>query len=711
MKPIAITEENDRFEARFSFDYPTKDYLKSRGFRFDGTKKVWWTKDGDLARDVEQVSRMSSEELLQQAERQQAERQQAIDLSRATSADVDIPVPADLAYLPFQRAGIVYGSERDGVLIGDEMGLGKTIQAIGIVNTAPDARSVLIICPASLKINWRNEFERWDVKGLSVGIANGGSFPSTDVVILNYEIVKRNRPAIDARSWDVMIVDESHYIKNPKAQRTQAILGRAKKRGDDREEIPPITARRRVFLSGTPFVNRPVEFWPIVETLDPTGLGSSFWTYVNRYCAAFNSGYGWDFSGASNLDELQQRARSTFLVRRLKKDVLKELPPKRRQVIEIPADGFESLLATEAELDARNEETLRSLRADVEIAKASEDPDVYRAAVDRLREAAQVAFESIAQMRHDLAMAKVPAIIEHLESAIESSGKVVLFVWHRDVVQAIMEKFGDSAVQVHGGVPVHLRQAAVERFQTDPKISLFVGTIKAAGVGLTLTESSHVVFGELWLVPGDMSQAEDRCHRIGQDESVLVQHLVVDGSYDARMAKILIKKQAVLDAALDREERLVPTKEEAALSAAALEILRAKEDAHALGADFEPEEEEEIPPTSSDWQFDWNVAREERAATTRLSREQIERAARLIGSEQSAAIMTCLRILAAQNPDYASQRNGVGFNKPDTAIGMQLAALDFLTARQAALGQEIIKKYHRQLPAATLAQAMGEEVF
>ena len=495
--------------------------------------------------------------------------------------------------------------------------------------------------------------------------------------------------------------------KNPKAQRTQAILGRKAKRGDDRNEILPIAARRRVFLSGTPFVNRPVEFWPIVETLDPTGLGSSFWTYVNRYCAAFNSGYGWDFSGASNLDELQQRARSTFLVRRLKKDVLKELPPKRRQVIEIPADGFESLLATEAELDARNEETLRSLRADVEIAKASEDPDVYRAAVDRLREAAQVAFESIAQMRHDLAMAKVPAIIEHLESAIESSGKVVLFVWHRDVVQAIMEKFGDSAVQVHGGVPVHLRQAAVERFQTDPKISLFVGTIKAAGVGLTLTESSHVVFGELWLVPGDMSQAEDRCHRIGQDESVLVQHLVVDGSYDARMAKILIKKQAVLDAALDREERLVPTKEEAALSAAALEMLRAKEDAHALGADFEPEEEEEAPITSADWE----TVKEERAATKRLTREMIERAARLIGSEQSEAILTCLRILAAENADYANLRNGVGFNKPDTAIGMQLAALDFLTARQAALGQAVIKKYHRQLPAATLAQAMGEEAF
>lgn len=709
MNPVTISEANNRFEARFSFDYATKDYLKSRGFRFDGKRKVWWTKDGDLAREVERITRMSSEELLQIAEQQQAERQRAIELSRATSVDADIPAPADLAYLPFQRAGIVYSMERDGVLIGDEMGLGKTIQAIGIVNVTPEARSVLIICPASLKINWRNEFEKWDIKGLSVEIANGSKFPTTDVVILNYEIVKRNRPAIDARDWDVLIVDECHYLKNWQAQRTQAVLGRKAKRGDERPEIKPIAAKRRVFLSGTPFVNRPVEFFPIIEALDPNGLGASFWTYVNRYCAAYNSNFGWDFSGASNLDELQQRARSTFLVRRLKKDVLKELPPKRRQVIEIPAKGFERLIDTESALDAMNAATLTALRADVELAKASEDQRVYRAAVERLREAAQIAFDSIAKARHDLAMAKVPAMIEHIENAIESSGKVVLFVWHRDVVQAIMEKFGDSAVQVHGGVPVHLRQEAVDRFQTDPKITLFVGTIKAAGVGLTLTESSHVVFGELWLVPGDMSQAEDRCHRIGQEESVLVQHLVVDGSYDARMAKILIKKQAVLDAALDKEERLVPTKEEAALSAAALDMLRAKEDAHALGADFEPEEEEEAPVTSLDW--DWDAVREERAATQRLTSEMIERAARLIGDEQSAAIMTCLRILAAQNPDYASQRNGVGFNKPDTAIGMQLAALDFLTARQAALGQAVIKKYHRQLPAATLAQALGEEAF
>lgn len=312
----------------------------------------------------------------------------------------------------------------------------------------------------------------------------------------------------------------------------------------------PIKAKRRVFLTGTPVVNRPIELWPLIQSLDPQGLGKSFWGYASRYCAAHRTRFGLDTSGASNLDELQMRLRASVMVRRLKKDVLTELPPKVRQVIEIPADGMQHLVDAEASAYSGHKAKIDALTARAEQLRAS-NPAAYAAAVQELREATSVAFEEMARARHDLAVAKIPAVIEHLDSVVEAAGKVVVMCWHHDVVDAIAARYGRDAVAVTGKVPVEERQAAVERFQTDPTCTVFIGTIKAAGVGLTLTAASTVVFAELWWVPGDISQAEDRCHRIGQRDSVLVQHLVVDGSIDATQAKVIVAKQDVIDRALD----------------------------------------------------------------------------------------------------------------------------------------------------------------
>jgi ribosomal protein S14 len=170
--------------------------------------------------------------------------------------------------------------------------------------------------------------------------------------------------------------------------------------------------------------------------------------------------------------------------------------------------------------------------------------------VAALKVGASEAFNAIAKLRHDTALAKVPAVIETLKDAVEQ-GKVVCFAHHRDVVAAIAEAFGPVAVTLTGDTSMAARQAAVDRFQNDPTCLLFVGNIRAAGVGLTLTASSHVVFAELDWTPANVTQAEDRCHRIGQHDSVLVQHLVLEGSLDATMARMLVSKQIVLDAALD----------------------------------------------------------------------------------------------------------------------------------------------------------------
>lgn len=202
------------------------------------------------------------------------------------------------------------------------------------------------------------------------------------------------------------------------------------------------------------------------------------------------------------------------------------------------------------------------------------------------------------------------------------------------------------------------RQAAVDAFQGDPNVRVFIGSITAAGVGITLTASSHVVFAELDWVPGNLTQAEDRCHRIGQRESVLVQHLVLDGSLDARMAKILVRKQEIIDKALD----------------------------------IEPEEKElavkvmEFSPVES------------------TPRKQIEKVAETLTAEQIEAIHDGLRTLASYC-DGARALDGWGFSKVDAHIGKSLADCPRLTPKQAALGQRLVRKYRRQLGQEVLGAA------
>jgi SWI/SNF-related matrix-associated actin-dependent regulator 1 of chromatin subfamily A len=198
-----------------------------------------------------------------------AERAQAVAESRATSADIDLPRPDGLDYMPFQKAGIRYALARPNVLIGDEMGLGKTIQAIGIINSDPAIDSVLIICPKSLKLNWKRELEKWLTRPLSIGMANGKGWPETQIVIVNYEATGKYREQLLARTWGALILDEAHLIKNAKTLRSKNI------KGDKKAGIEPIPAVRHIRLTGTPIVNRPIELYNIISDLHPTW--ANFW--------------------------------------------------------------------------------------------------------------------------------------------------------------------------------------------------------------------------------------------------------------------------------------------------------------------------------------------------------------------------------------------------------------------------------------------------
>ncbi|MCP3966511.1 MAG: DEAD/DEAH box helicase [Lentisphaerae bacterium] len=466
-------------------------------------------------------------------------------LATDTNTDINIPSPEGLEYLPYQKAGIAFALKRENTLVADEMGLGKTIQAIGFINASPWIKNVLVICPATLRINWQIELKKWLVEPLSTGIAVGKSWPhGADIVIINYDILSRHYGNIREKEWDLLIVDESHYLKSQKALRTKHVFGFTPRSREN--VIMPIPARKKLFLSGTPIVNRPIEIWTTVHNL-AANVFPSWYDFVERYCEGFQSKYGWVTTGASNLEELQEKLRASIMVRRLKKDVLDDLPEKRRQVIELPPDGCKKYIKAEMKAFGKHQKIITSLKKAVE--KSKKGSHAYDEAVLALKDGRWVAFEEIARLRHETALAKVPYIVEHLNNSIETE-KIFVFAHHKDVVAKIAEAFAGQTTLLVGGMNMHERQASIERFQNDEDCRLFIGST-AAREGITLTATAHVVFAELDWAPASLNQIEDRCHRMGQKNAVLVQHLVLEGSLDATMSKMLVAKQEVLDNSLN----------------------------------------------------------------------------------------------------------------------------------------------------------------
>lgn len=515
----------------------------------------------------------------------------------------------------------------------------------------PAIRKILVVCPASLKTNWYREMRTWLVRDYCIAIGSSQVLPlpvdGFDICIINYDILRKHLDKLQAVEWDLLVADEVHYCKSESAQRSKALYS--------------IPAKRKVGLTGTPIVNKPAELWPIISWLDPETWHRKKTFYLKRYCNANFNGYGYQTGGAAidRLPELQETLRRTIMIRRLKNDVLKELPPKMRQVIEVEASGESArVVQAEWELFGNAQSALDPFRAAVELAKTEDDEEAYRSAVAALKEAQGVQFTNMAKARKEAAMAKVPFVVDHIRSAVESSGKVVVFAHHHCVVDALREAFPRESVALTGQTKMQDRAAAVDRFQSDGSCTVFIGSIMAAGVGLTLTAASHVVFAELDWVPGNVSQAEDRCHRIGQRDTVLVQHLALEGSVDAAMANTIVRKQKAIDAALDKDA----PKEEPGV-----------------------EEVEVVEP-------------KEKPASRSSTRDQIAKMAESMTPERIAAVHSALQVLDSYC-DGASSVDAMGFSKVDVQIGKDLSRRAYLTPKQAALGYKIAWKYRRQLSA------------
>jgi len=544
--------------------FDTKDTPKSAGFRWEPTLRYWWTGFIDNAA---KLAHYATPELKAELDDYTAYKEKSIAQSRTLFSDADLPKPANLDYRPYQKAAIQYALQRDNVLFGDPMGLGKSMEAIGIINARKDIKSILVVCPATPKRNWKRELEKWLVRPLSVGIAYGDDVPDTDIVIINYDILKRNKDKLMARDWDLLIGDEIHHCKNSKTDRSKYLFGEDVKDKDtglySHTQGLADRAKYLAYLTGTLIRNRPIEAWSILHSLAPD-VFPSFMGYAKRYCGAYQdtvpTRYGpkdvWVFSGASNLDEMQEKMRASVLIRREKSEVMPELPAKIRQIIELD-DTVATRRAVNAEKKqqkAYNKQLvlLTELYAKIDKSLADKNEEEYRKAVANLEKVGEIAFQDMSRVRHDTAVAKIPQVIEHLGDVLEQVDKVIVFAHHHDVMDAIQDAFPDISVRLDGSTSNNRRDEVVEAFQSNTEIKLFIGQIQAAGEAITLTASSHVVFAELDWVPGNLTQAEDRVYgRANDPHGALIQHLVVPGSLDAKMAQMVVEKQDVIDKALD----------------------------------------------------------------------------------------------------------------------------------------------------------------
>lgn len=617
--------------------YEERHIPKNAGFRWDPDRKVWYTFDTDRVALLSSYADATVQEYLK-------------SLNAQENRSVLLSVPEGLHLFPYQEEGAKFLLRRTSALLADDMGLGKTAQVLVAINSDPEIHSVLVICPASVKLNWVREAKRWLTREFQVAYLSGRTPEPLDlsgnvIYVINYDIAAAWSKELSRHLWDVIVLDESHYLKNTKAQRTKAILG--SKIGQEF----PLRSKRRIALSGTPIVNRPVEAWPVLAWLDPERWGN-FWAYAKRYCGAYHNGWGWDFSGASNLEELNARLRKTIMLRRTKNEVLKDLPSKIRQVLELPADGASSIIRREREEWERWQDEIAKAKAAVELAKA-ESEEALAQAFANLQRVVRVAFNEMSKVRHEVALAKAPVAVEHIRDVLESKEKVVVWVHHRDVAEILVDGLKDyNPVVVLGGVSAEERAEAVRRFQEDSSVRVFVGGITAAAEGITLTAADTAVFVELDWRPGKLFQAEDRIHRIGQTRGVLVQYLVFEGSLDATMAQKLAKKMEVIAKAVDGGWSKGDENEEAFLV---------------------PEEEEEVRAPSP---------KEEVPAYSQAVKE---------------FVLQALRYLASWDPDRARSKNNVGFSRYDSYIGHKLAEQSWLSDRQTALGLKLVRKYRRQL--------------
>ena len=404
-------------------------------------------------------------------------------------------------------------------ILADDMGLGKTTAAV-IASMESGAKKVLIVCPASLKINWDREIKNYTDR--KVLIVEGRKWGSTfDYYIINYDILKnyhtteKSEDSDDYKllvneKFDLAIVDEAHYVSNSTANRTRLL-------NDVLETIPRVW-----LLTGTPMTSRPINYFNLLKIVD-SPLTLNWQSYVRRYCKGYQFTVGnrkvWNTSGASNLDELRERTKS-YVLRRMKTDIL-DLPEK------IVTPVFVEL--SSKMYDEELEEFTR-------ISNDNKDKETLSVTLNRLM-----------KIRQLIAYEKIPYTCEIIDKCLDQGKKVIVFTNFTMSLDMLHEKYKKNSVILNGSMSKEKKQESVDRFQNEDKIKIFISNIVAGGVGITLTAGEVVIMNDLSFVPAHHSQAEDRAYRYGQKNSVLVYYPVFENTVEKIIYNILQKKKGIID--------------------------------------------------------------------------------------------------------------------------------------------------------------------
>lgn len=431
------------------------------------------------------------------------------------SVDIDYSKYSHRPPLNHQKVAIekLAGSKR--FILADDMGLGKTTSTI-IAALETGAKKILIICPASLKINWQREIENYSDR--LTFIAEGKKFSTDhDFVIVNYDILKnfhdpkdKENSLLEKSNFDLVILDEAHMISNAQAQRTKIINSYVK-------NIDKVW-----LLTGTPMTSRPMNYYNLLSIIE-SPVAQNWMAYAIRYCQGYQFNAGkrkvWNVSGASNLEELRDRT-SKQILRRLKEEVL-DLPDKiiTPVYLRLKSSEYENLMGEYYDWYDKNPEESSSLT---------------------------VQFSKLMKVRKVIANEKTKQTIEFSENILEQGKKVIIFTNFTDTLQTIYHHFGKQAVYLDGSCSNSVRQQAVDSFQNDEKIRVFVGNLKAAGVGLTLTSAEVVIMNDLSFVPAEHAQAEDRAYRYGQKSNVLVYYPLFENTIEGAIYDILNKKKEII---------------------------------------------------------------------------------------------------------------------------------------------------------------------
>ncbi|XP_053295798.1 SWI/SNF-related matrix-associated actin-dependent regulator of chromatin subfamily A-like protein 1 [Pleuronectes platessa] len=493
---------------------PTSSYdMKTRkwSFSLEDFKKLMDLLGGIAAVEVEPLPRAVIQAFSASFDGTEA---RSLDVPKADLSAIEPSLTNSL--MPFQREGVNFAVFKQGrLLLADDMGLGKTVQAICIAAYYRNEWPLLVVAPSSVRFTWAEAFRRWlpslSPDCINVVVKAKDNLRSGLVNIVSYDLLSRMDKQQPGDPFNVLIMDESHFLKNIKTARCKAALPLLK------------AAKRVILLSGTPAMSRPCELYTQILAVRPN-LFPRYHDFGMRYCDAKQTNWGWDYSGSSNLGELKLLLEESLMLRRLKSEVLSQLPAKQRKVVTVTIDGICARM--KAALSAAAKELSKEHR------NKTEEKEALLIFYNRTSEA------------------KLQAIMEYITDMLECGReKFLVFAHHKLVLDHISCELGKKNVpfiRIDGATPSLERQQLCDKFQNSAKTCVAVLSITAANMGITLHSADLVIFAELFWNPGVLIQAEDRVHRIGQTKSVNIHYLVAKGTADDHLWPMIQGKMNVL---------------------------------------------------------------------------------------------------------------------------------------------------------------------